>query len=323
MSLKKKDFKLIFELDSDAAQPYSRLGKKIKMSSQLVSHKVSQFIKKKIIKNFYAVIDYSRLGYNSFTVFFNIHYHNRESFEKIIRQIQEHENVLNIKECDGKYDLVVEFAAKNPSSFNKKLKQLTFDISELKEKTILTNIVTHGYLKNYLSPNLQVADFIVGGDREEILLDSLDLKLLLKLSSGKKSIVEISKNLDVSPKTALSRKRELEKKKVIKGYRAQINYASLGLFANMVMIKYNDHAFELDQKFTYFCKCNPNIVELTKTFGEWDILLLIETKSLQEFRKLFLEIRETFDSIIAEIDSVGIYDVPERKYLPKSALSSV
>lgn len=319
MFLKKKDLQLISELELNASQSYSQIGKKIKMSQQLISHKLNKFIKKHLISHFYALIDYSRLGYHSFTVFFNLNYHNRNSFEKIVQVIQQHENVLEIKECDGKYDLIVTFAAKNPSSFNKKLKQLTFDIAELTEKTILTNIVTHSYPRNYLCSSKNLFDYLLGGDKEEITLDKLDLQLLSQLSLGRKKILELSKLLKISPKTTLTRKRHLERLQIIRGYRAQLNYSSLGLFANQILIKYNDHAFQQDQKLTSFCKFNPNIIEMVKTFGEWDALLLIETKTPREFRKLYLEIRETFDNMIAEIDSVSIYDVPEIKFFPKAA----
>ncbi len=325
MSLKKKDYQLLYELDANAALPYSLIGKKLKMSQQLISHKINQFAKKKIIQHFCTLIDYSKLGYHAFTVFFNVYYRNHESFEKIIKQIKQQENILSIKECDGKYDLIVEFAAKNPSSFNKKLKQLTFSIVELKERTILTNIVTHTYYKDYFLTKNHLAkkdlgDIIISGDREEMSLDSLNLKILSELALKKKKIVELSASLKISSKTILSRIKWLEQKKVIKGYRAQLNCQALGIFVNLILIRYNDAAFEQEAKFTYFCKSNPNITELIKTFGEWDALLCVETKSLQEFRNIFLQIRETFDEIIEEIDSLGIHGVPERKYFPQSAM---
>ena len=318
--LKLKEIQLLYELDSNFTQPYSTIGKKTKMSQQLISHKINQFIKKKIIQHFFTLIDHSRLGYQAFTVFFNVHYHNRPSFETIIELIKQHENVLSIRECDGKYDLVVEFVAKNPSSFNKKLKQLTFSITELKERTILTNIVTHNYFRDYLLAKEDLREILIGGDREKIPLDDINLRILSELACGKKTIVKLSELIHISPKTILSRMRWLKNKQIIRGHRTQFNYRALGIRANLILIRYNDTAFEQETKFTYFCKSNPNIIELIKTFGEWDALLYVETKSLQEFRNLFLLIRETFDEIIDEIDSVGIYDVPEKKYLPKSAL---
>ena len=265
--LKLKDIQLLYELDSDFTQPYSTLGKKTKMSQQLISHKINQFIKKKIIQHFFTLIDHSRLGYQAFTVFFNVHYHNRPSFETIIELIKQHENVLSIRECDGKYDLVVEFAAKNPSSFNKKLKQLTFSITELKERTILTNIVTHNYFRDYLLAKEDLREILIGGDREKIPLDDINLRILSELACGKKTIVKLSELIHISPKTILSRMRWLKNKQIIRGHRMQFNYRALGIRANLILIRYSDTAVEQETKFTYFCKSNPNIIELIKTFG--------------------------------------------------------
>ena len=69
---------------------------------------------------------------------------------KLLEELKGHENVLSIMESDGKYDLLVIFASKNPSSFNKKLKILVSDYPQLKDWMILTSVVDHHYLRNYL-----------------------------------------------------------------------------------------------------------------------------------------------------------------------------
>ena len=148
--LEKRNRKLLYELDANYRRPSRILGKKIRMSEQLVSYTINSFLKKGILLGFYPLIDYSRSGYLSFIVCFKVYYLNHQSFTSLIKKLQEHPQITSIIECDGKYDLLLVFHAKNPSSFNKTLKRLISDNSELRNYMILTSVVEHHYLRNYL-----------------------------------------------------------------------------------------------------------------------------------------------------------------------------
>lgn len=315
----KKDLRLLYELDSHYRQPYSQIGKKLRMSQQLISHKVKQFHKKGIITGHCPLIDYSRFGLLTFIVFFKVHYHNEASFAKLIEQMKTQENITGIIECDGKYDLAVIFAAKNPSSFNKKLKSFVSENPALRDWTILTTVVEHWYPRNYLVNKEGTHDVIIGGDREELPVDELDKNIIAALTEGKKRVVDISQATGTTPKTVLARIKNLEKKQIIRGYRLVLNPRALGIATNVLLIKYRNITGEREEEFRSFCKYNPHIVEFTKTFGEWDALLHMETRDRAEFRKLSLQLREKFNDIIVEVDNFRVFSVPKRQLFPKDS----
>lgn len=320
MTLEKKELKLIYELDSNYRKPYSKIGKKIRMSEQLISHKVKSFVRKGIIEGYCPIMDYSRFGLLTFVVCFKVHYRSEQSFNKLINQLKEDDDITAIMECDGKYDLIVIFAAKNPSSFNKKLKKIVSENPELRGQTILTAVVEHYYLRDYLVGKDGEEDTIIGGDRDEIPVDTTNKKILTAIIEGKKKVVEIAKASDTTPKTALSRLKWLEKKEIIKGYRLLLNSNLMGVSASIFLVKYRNITFEQEDEFRYFCKYNPHIIELIKTFGEWDAILNIETKDPAEFRKLLLQIKEKFDDIIEDADNFRIFAVNKKQFLPLESL---
>src|SRR3989338_8187574 len=209
--LHKKDLRLLYELDSNYRKTFTQIGKKIRMSEQLVSYKIHSFEEKKIILDYIPNIDYSRFGYLTFIVIFKVHYINEQSFDRLTHKLKQHENITSIIECDGNYDLMVTFAAKNPSSFNKKLKQLVSENpKELRHHTILTTVVEHHFPRSYLINTEERFDMILGGDREEIPIDNTGKKIIHALMQGKKKVIDIAQQLGITPKTTLNHLRLLE-----------------------------------------------------------------------------------------------------------------
>ncbi len=316
--LHKKDIRLLYELDCNYRNTYTKIGKKIRMSEQLVSYKVHSFEEKKIILDYVPQIDYSRFGYLTFLVFFKVHYTNEQSFNRLIQKIKAHENIISVIECDGNYDLIITFAAKNPSSFNKKLKLLISENpKELRHHMILTTVVEHHFPRSYLINTEDRFDTILGGDREEIPVDKLNQNIILQLMQRKKRVIDIAQALDSTPKTIINHLHQLEEQHIIKGYRLLLNPAAMAVNANIFLIRYRNITLDEEEEFRRFCKYQPNVIEFTKTFGEWDVIIHTETENREEFRRLSLQMREKFDDVIESSDNFRVFAHPKKQYLPQ------
>jgi len=317
MEPSKKDMKLLFELDFNYRQPYSRIGRKIRMSQQLISYKVKTFTDEGLIIGAYPLIDYARLGYMSFRVYFKINYVNREKFQEMLDHMAKHPNITTIIECDGRYDLMCVFTARNPSSFNKKLRELVAAHPQhLKNFIILTTVVEHHYSRNYLGVT-ERSDSIIGGDRELIKLDEKDKKLLRAVHEGRKGIVEMARAADIAPQTAITKLKELEKALVVKGYRLHVNPRKIGFARNRMLIRLQDISVQRENELRDFCKQHQNITEFIKTFGAWDLEIMMETRTREEFRNLYITIREKFQDIIDDFDNFRIFRVHKKSTMPE------
>ena len=115
----------------------------------------------------------------------------------------------------------------------------------------------------------------------------------------------------------------MEEKGIIKQYRLLLNLRPEGILSNILLLRYLNVSVEKEEEFKNFCKSNPNIIEFIKTFGEWDIILNVETTGMAEFRKLFLEIREKFEDIIEEFDNFRIFMVHKKQFLPTEAFEKL
>ena len=317
MGLSKKDLKLVFELDSNYRTPYSRIGKKIGMSQQLVSYKVKSLSSNGVILSNMPLIDYSRFGYLSFRVYFKINFANRKKFNEMVSEMKRNPGITSIIECEGRYDLMLTFTTRNPSNFNKGLRELiASNPDQLKNCMILTTVVEHHYPRKYLVGYRNYDDTIIGGDREIVNINKTDIKILRSLMEGKKNVIDISKHSGVTPKTVISKLRKLESMGIIQGYRTVIDTQKMGFLTSKLLIKYQSVSVDREKELRNFCRANSNITEFTKVFGEWDLELTIETRTQQEFRNIYMKLREDFEDIIYDFDKFSVFGFHKRSTVP-------
>lgn len=66
MNLTELDKKILFELDKKGRASFSEIAKNIGTSPQVVKYHYQSLIDNRIIKHFWAFIDYDRAGYSFF-----------------------------------------------------------------------------------------------------------------------------------------------------------------------------------------------------------------------------------------------------------------
>ena len=69
-----KDRKILYQLDMNARQSFSQIGKKVGLPKTVVSYRVKKMQKNGIINNFYTVIDTFKLGYSSYRIYLGFQY---------------------------------------------------------------------------------------------------------------------------------------------------------------------------------------------------------------------------------------------------------
>ncbi|HII16408.1 TPA: AsnC family transcriptional regulator [Candidatus Woesearchaeota archaeon] len=320
MKLEKKDLSLMYQLDANYRRSYAAIGKDIRMSEQLINHKIKRFSAEGIISGFRPLIDYSRFGLYSFIAFFRVSYQSEDAFNELIASVKKEQSVLSLMICDGSYDLAVRFAASNPSSFNKQFKRMLSEFPKLRVRMILTVVVEHQFLRDYLVKKQRPLDVVVGGDRPQLALEAADKAIITALAEGNRKTIELSKAAGISAKTCVVRLKKLEEQGVVKGYRLALHPRKAGISTNLLLARFRNITYEQEEQFTYACKSHPNIVSFIKTFGQWDAVLSVETWSRLEFRKLVLQLREQFDAILDDTDTIRIVDFIWKQSVPDGVL---
>ena len=140
------DKSIIRQLEINSRFPLTKIAKKTRKSQQRVSYTIQSLLRRDIIKNFYTLIDYSRLNVISFRVYFKVNYISNADFKALIKALQEKNDTSWIATCGGEYDLISTFFSLNPSQFNKNLKKLISNFPKLIHSyVILTTAVIREY----------------------------------------------------------------------------------------------------------------------------------------------------------------------------------
>ena len=62
------DKKLLFELNLNCRKSNTELGKKLRISKQVVNYRINQLEKKEILRSYHALIDWQKLGFNAIRI---------------------------------------------------------------------------------------------------------------------------------------------------------------------------------------------------------------------------------------------------------------
>ena len=119
-------------------------------------------------------------------------------------------------------------------------------------------------------------------------LDKITNRILRILTKdGRISNADLADKVGLSPSACLRRVQKLEQSGIIKGYKAELDYAALGkTFTAYIGIGLSDHSRVSQQIFEDAVQNAPEIVECHNITGSFEYLLRVETDDLKAY-KLF------------------------------------
>jgi DNA-binding Lrp family transcriptional regulator len=122
-------------------------------------------------------------------------------------------------------------------------------------------------------------------------MDSVDRNILADLQQdGRLTVTELAARVHLSVSRCQRRLRELERTGVIRGYRAIVDLATLGLgFEVLVFIHLRQGDRNALVAFDDALAAIPEILEAQRLFGAPDYLLRVATPDLNAYQRLFDE----------------------------------
>ncbi len=123
-------------------------------------------------------------------------------------------------------------------------------------------------------------------------MDRFDERILQELQKdGRISNVELSERVGLSPSATLRRVQELERTKVIKGYRAVLDKTQLEVgFIAYVSIGLSSHTKESQLSFEEHVRFAKEVVECHNITGMNEYLLRVETKDLPAYKRFHSDV---------------------------------
>lgn len=318
----KFDRDLLFLYLENARAKIRDMSSILKKSSQRLKYSIKTLEKEGIIRNAHCVFDYSYFGIILFRVYFKGGYISEKDKAEIIRNLITNPYIVSIYELSGEFDLALELGAPNPSRFNKEIKKIATLIPTLNNYKILLNVVTHLYPRSYLiadnSPITNIEnEKIIGGDREIETFNKDELLIMKNLMQNPKiRLTTLAKQSSLNIKTAVSILKNLQQRRVIKGFKHIFDTSKLGINKFRLFLKLHNVSKDKEDALTEFMLKTKEIVLVNKTVGDWDLEVDIESVDKIRIRFLIIQIRENFKDLIETFNLIEFYKYYKRSYLP-------
>ena len=311
-----KDRKILYELDIDSRQSYHKIAKKVGLSKDSVIYRINKLQKQGIIKQFHTLIDVGKLGFISFRLYLKFQNTTPEKENEIIEFFKNQKIVTWLVSIDGDYDLGMWILTKSIKEINKLWKIFLKKYMDYIDKRQLTIFTKVSYFPRafILRKKQKLDEYVFITEPAETKLDETDIEILKLLAQNSRiSVLEIAKKLKISAKTASSRIKNLEKNKIIIGYRTMFDLEKLGYQYFKVHFNLHNLTDKKEKEFRSFIKLNPNIIYDNEVLGGDDIEIEVQVKTIQDLRGLLDKIKKRFAEIIKNHKYMVFYK--EHKYL--------
>ncbi|AJR06120.1 Lrp/AsnC family transcriptional regulator [Photobacterium gaetbulicola] len=143
-------------------------------------------------------------------------------------------------------------------------------------------------------------------------MDKFDEKILQELQrDGRLTNVELSQRVGLSPSATLRRVQELERQKIISGYKAILNHSKMGVgFIAYVSVGLSNHSKQSQLNFESQICLAKQVVECHNITGASEYLLRVETTDLSAYKRFHADVLGEMPQVNS-ITTMVVMDTPK------------
>lgn len=149
-------------------------------------------------------------------------------------------------------------------------------------------------------------------------MDKIDRKIIAELQmDGRLSATELAERIGLSLSPCHRRLRALEQSGAIRGYRAEINPALVGLtFSAIVFVTLREVSRDAIEAFEKALPRIPEITQAQRLFGDPDYILQMVTRDLASFQVLYDTTLTTLPNVQRLNSTLVMKDIIQNRPLP-------
>lgn len=308
-SIDAKDLKILYELDKDSRQSNSEIGRKLRLSKEVVKYRIDRMLECGVIIKFNTITNYFKLGYSKYRLFLRFKNVNKEKIDEIGEYFSSDGKSEWVVSCTGRWDMIVTFHLRNVNEFDDRIQGMMNRFSAyIQEKATATTLHLVHHLREYLrekqAREIKSVVYHTSAD-EQFQVDDADTGILKMLANNARmSVVDIGKRLLMTPRTVQYRMRRLEKAGVILAYKVLVDPKKMGNIFCKAIVYLASSDKEKIERFVTYCSSMPEAIWPQRVLGTWDFELDFEIGSYDRFQERLFEIKEKFSEIIQRTEFI-------------------
>lgn len=313
--------KILYELEKDSSQPISVLARKLKRSKEVINYRINQLKNEQILLGCSAIVDMAKLGYFTFRIYIRWQNMTEDKKQEFYDYVKVKENVWTTTVLHGKWDFAFFIGVKpdcNLESFHKIWNDILIKYKfYIEESKIAIYASVYNFNKRFFvdfDMPMEIIERVYGnGQIEEF--DDIDEKIIDAYASDVRvPLTEIAKKLKITSEAVRQRIKKLENKKIIVGYKINLNLPKIGYQGYRVdfslnFVSKNTELFEYLKQHKYFYQIN-------KSIGGADFETEIVVENLNHLLEILEETVKRFSDVIKSYEYFGYSEFPTLSIIP-------
>jgi len=314
------DKRILYELDKDSRQSAQKIAKKVHLSKVSVIQRINRLKKKGVVEDFITLIDYRKMGFTNYHVYYSLRNLSQEKEENFIKFLKKENGVRYIVQIDSKWDLMLALFTES----NEKTDEILNKINEkygdyIKEIKIFTIITTFYSGRNYLTKEKRnyLGITLIRKKSDIIKLDKIDHSILKNISLNSRiPFIELESIVNIKADVLRYHLKNLLKKGIIQRFTINLNNEKFGnSFYKLLLHITPDLKKEIIMKFISKYK---NSLRIHYFLGEKIIEADFEVENDKEIRKIVKDIKENYGNKIKELEILPVYLIRKIDYYPRN-----
>lgn len=307
--LDSKDRKILYELDRNARLPNSEIGRRVRLSKEVVKYRIDRMVKSGPIVRFYTLTNYFKVGIVKYKLYLRLRDVDSKKIDAIGNYFKDHRKTEWDVTCTGRWDMIVSFLVRNINEFDQEVQNMMNRFSQhIQEKAMTATLYLAHHLREYLSDTS-------GTESKRIIyhtlldkpaeIDDTDLEILrIITNNGRMPVREIASRLHTTPRVVQYRMRRMEKENIILAYKVHLDPKKMGNIFCKAIIYLRPSTKERLNEFVAYCSSLPDAVWPQRVMGSWDFELDFEIESYDRFQDVIFDLKEKFSDIIQNYEFV-------------------
>ena len=113
LELDKNDWKILNQLDLNSRQSDAEIGKKTRISKQVVNYRIKKLLDNEIITGFYPHINLAKLGYGTHKIYLKFKSLTKTQEQEIWNYLIKRVGIVWSISCSGRWDIIFAIASEN------------------------------------------------------------------------------------------------------------------------------------------------------------------------------------------------------------------
>lgn len=311
-----KDRKILLELDKNARQSNTQIAKKVGLSKDAVGYRINQLEEKGILSGYRTLIDFSKLRYTLNRILFKFIDVNDKTLSELISFLKKEENVWLIGKVEGEWDFAFGYLSKTALDFYEFYEKLMTKFRKIIQSKLISQLIKYDEVNRlYLLDKKPKPRGKIEFNSEQADVDETDFKILNLISKNSRiKLIDLAEKLKLSSMLIHQRIKKLEKKKVIVGYKADLNV--LALSRDYYGVKMNLSNYSEKEEILKEIYSMNEMTAVLYHVGGYDVEFDLELENTKRYHEIINSLRNKFSSI-REIKSMRAIEYYKLAHFPK------